>query len=211
MVHERDLGSALFALLVHASLELGKSGKPAVEGETVSVQALGEAFMNVPDTTKTASLPPPAIEVSLVYRGANAESVADVVAPPIEHQLTGLEDMKSMTSHCGDDGTYTLTLTFDPGTDLDIAKVLVENRVRLAMPVLPEIVQRRGMKAKKITPPIPMITGLPERAKQYPRTSAGYLLPFEVVSVHLLVVLIGAAYLARAKRRRPITAKGAAS
>src|SRR5829696_2983855 len=82
---------------------------------------------------------PPTVEVSAIYPGANARVVADTIASPIEQQVNGVEDMLYMSSTCGNDGSYTLTVTFKPGTDLNIAQVLVQNRVYLAQPVLPDL------------------------------------------------------------------------
>src|ERR1043165_1353710 len=95
---------------------------------------------------------PPTVEVSAVYPGANAKVVADTVAAPIEQQVNGVEDMLYMSSQSTNDGTYTLTVTFKPGIDLNIAQVLVQNRVNLAQPVLPELVKRRGVTVKKKSP-----------------------------------------------------------
>ena len=92
---------------------------------------------------------PPTIEVSAVYPGANAQDLVAAVAAPIEQQVNGVENMMYMSSNSGNDGTYTLTVTFKPGTDLNIAQVLVQNRVNLAERVLPEIVRRRGVSVKK--------------------------------------------------------------
>ncbi len=92
---------------------------------------------------------PPTVEVSAVYPGANAQDLVDAVAAPIEQQVNGVENMMYMSSTSGNDGTYTLTVTFKPGTDLNIAQVLVQNRVNLAERVLPEIVRRRGVSVRK--------------------------------------------------------------
>src|SRR5437899_8687837 len=90
---------------------------------------------------------PPTVEVSAVYPGANAQVVADGVAAPIEQQVNGVENMLYMSSQCTNDGTYTLTVTFKLGTDLNIAQVLVQNRVSLATPILPDLVKRKGIAA----------------------------------------------------------------
>ena len=95
--------------------------------------------------------------VSISYPGASAQVVADTVAAPIEQQVNGVEGMLYMSSQMGNDGTYTLTVTFDIGTDLNTALVMVQNRVALAMPQLPTQVQNQGITIRKKTPDILMI------------------------------------------------------
>ncbi len=73
---------------------------------------------------------PPTVLVTARYPGANADTVRDTVAAPIEQQVTGVENMLYMSSQCTNDGTYTLTVTFKLGMDSDMAQVLVQNRVR---------------------------------------------------------------------------------
>src|SRR5947209_7175407 len=92
---------------------------------------------------------PPTVEVSAFYPGANARVVADTVAAPIEQQVNGVEGMMYMSSQCANDGSYTLTVTFQPGSDLNISQVLVQNRESLAEPILPDLVKRRGISVKK--------------------------------------------------------------
>src|SRR6476646_4812123 len=103
---------------------------------------------------------PPTVEVSAYYPGANAQVVADTVAAPIEQQVNGVEGMMYMSSQCTNDGAYTLTVTFQPGSDLNIAQVLVQNRVALAEPILPDLVKRRGISVKKKSPNVLMIVNL---------------------------------------------------
>ncbi len=103
---------------------------------------------------------PPTVEVSASYPGANAQVVADTVAAPIEQQVNGVEGMMYMSSQSTNDGCYTLTVTFELGTNLNMAQVLVQNRVAMAQPILPDLVQRRGVAVKKKSPSILMIVNL---------------------------------------------------
>jgi multidrug efflux pump len=119
----------------------------------------GVAVFNLP-FAQYPEITPPTVEVSAIYPGANARVVADTVAAPIEQQVNGVEDMLYMSSTCANDGSYTLTVTFKPGTDLNIAQVLVQNRVYLAQAVLPDLVKRRGVTVKKKAPNVLMIVNL---------------------------------------------------
>jgi multidrug efflux pump len=103
---------------------------------------------------------PPTVEVSASYPGANAQVVADTVAAPIEQQVNGVEGMMYMSSQCTNDGNYSLTVTFKPGSDLNISQVLVQNRESLAEPILPDLVKRRGISVKKKSPNVLMIVNL---------------------------------------------------
>src|SRR6201995_2112664 len=88
---------------------------------------------------------PPTVQVTTRYPGASAQTVIDTVALPIELQVNGVEHMIYMQSTSASDGTYTLTVTFDIGTDLNFAQVLVQNRVASAMASLPQSVQAQGV------------------------------------------------------------------
>src|SRR5882672_11481185 len=103
---------------------------------------------------------PPTVEVSASYPGANAQVVADTVAAPIEQQVNGVEGMIYMTSQCTNDGNYSLTVTFKPGADLNIAQVLVQQRVSQADSILPDLVKRRGISVKKKSPNVLLIVNL---------------------------------------------------
>jgi multidrug efflux pump len=92
---------------------------------------------------------PPMVRVSAVYPGANAQVVADTVAAPIEQQVNGVEKMMYMTSQSNNDGSYTLDITFEIGTDINMAQVLVQNRVAVAEPTLPDVVKNIGVTTKK--------------------------------------------------------------
>src|ERR1700675_3745432 len=103
---------------------------------------------------------PPTVEVSATYPGANAQVVVDTVAAPIEQQVNGVESLLYMGAQCTNDGTYILTITFKNGVDLNMAQVLVQNRVALAEPILPDLVKRRGVTVKKKSPNVLMIVNL---------------------------------------------------
>ena len=100
-------------------------------------------------TTQYPEITPPTIEVSTIYPGANAELVRDTIAAPIEQQVSGVENAMYMSSQCTNDGRYRLVITFAPGTDLSMAQVLTQVRVSLALPILPELVQRQGVSVLK--------------------------------------------------------------
>lgn len=103
---------------------------------------------------------PATVQVTAIYPGANALTVRDTVAAPIEEQVSGVEGMVYMSSRCTNDGTYTLTVTFRLGMDSDMAQVLVQNRVSLALPVIPSLVQNEGINVKKMMPDTMMIVNL---------------------------------------------------
>ncbi|HBI46827.1 MAG TPA: transporter [Planctomycetales bacterium] len=103
---------------------------------------------------------PPSIVVSTTYPGANAQTVAESVAAPIEQQVNGVENMFYMSSQCANDGSYSLTVTFKPGVNLNFAQVLVQNRINLALPQLPEIVKQIGVVTRKRNPDILLVVNL---------------------------------------------------
>ena len=110
---------------------------------------------------------PPTVVVSAAYPGANAKVVADTVAAPIEQQVNGVENMMYMTSTSSSDGTYALTITFEIGTNLDDAQVLVQNRVAIAQPSFPEEVRRQGLSVKKQSSNIIMAVTLTSPSKKF--------------------------------------------
>src|SRR3954466_9045360 len=103
---------------------------------------------------------PPTVQVTASYPGANTQTVRDTVAAPIEAQVSGVEGMLYMSSTSTNDGTYRLTVTFKQGMDSDMAQVLVQNRVSLALPVIPPLVQNEGITVKKLSPSTLLIVNL---------------------------------------------------
>jgi multidrug efflux pump subunit AcrB len=115
---------------------------------------------------------PPNVRVTANYPGANAQVVADTVAAPIEQQVVGVEGMLYMSSNSNNDGSYTLDVTFALGTDVNMAQVLVQNRVAIAQPTLPDVVKAIGVTVKKQSPDILLAVSLysddnPETGRPY--------------------------------------------
>ena len=108
-------------------------------------------------TAQYPEIAPPTIVVRAQYPGADAETIAATVATPIEQEINGVEHMLYMSSYSASDGSMALTITFELGTDLDAAQVLVQNRVSIAEPRLPEEVRRLGITTAKSSPDLMMV------------------------------------------------------
>jgi hydrophobe/amphiphile efflux-1 (HAE1) family protein len=115
----------------------------------------GLAFFQLP-VSQYPEVVPPTVIVSATYPGANAQTVAETVAAPLEQEINGVENMLYMSSSGTSDGRLNLTVTFKLGTNLDDAQVQVQNRVNSALPRLPEDVRRLGVTAKKQSPDLTM-------------------------------------------------------
>ncbi|MGO9920655.1 MAG: efflux RND transporter permease subunit, partial [Isosphaeraceae bacterium] len=113
---------------------------------------------------------PPTVLVTAFYPGANAQTVRNTVAAPIEEQVSGVENMQYMSSQCTNDGAYNLIVTFRLGMNTDMAQVLVQNRVSLALPVIPPLVQNEGISVKKMSPNTMMIVNLISPDGRYDNT-----------------------------------------
>src|SRR5437763_1772721 len=137
------------------------------------------AVFNLP-VAQYPQITPPSIMVMCTYAGANAKVVADSVAAPIEQQINGVEDMLYMVSQSNNDGTYTLTVTFKPGVNLNFAQVLVQNRINLALPLLPDVVKQAGVSTRKRNPDILMVACLYSPKGRY---SQLYLSNFATIRV----------------------------
>ncbi|MEQ8232185.1 MAG: multidrug efflux RND transporter permease subunit [Gammaproteobacteria bacterium] len=126
---------------------------------TIVVLVGAISFTSLP-IAQYPDIAPPTIQVNAVYPGASAETVAETVAATLEEEINGVEGMLYITSQSTSAGTAGITVTFEPGTDLDNAQVLVQNRVSLAEPRLPEPVRRLGVSTVKANPDALMVVHL---------------------------------------------------
>ena len=124
------------------------------------------AYLALP-ISRYPQISPPTVTVTAVYPGANAETVAETVANPLEQEINGVEGMVYMSSVSSSDGTCKISITFDVGTDLDNANVLVQNKVAAATSKLPEEVQRQGVVTKKASPDILLYASIISKGGKY--------------------------------------------
>src|SRR5215208_4817876 len=124
---------------------------------SIVILGFGAAAVTRLPIAQYPQIAPPTVTVTCNYPGANAVVVSNSVAAPIEQQVNGVEGMLYMSSASNNDGSYTLTITFALGTDLNMAQVLVQNRVQQAMPLLPTEVQQQGVVIRKRTPDLLLV------------------------------------------------------
>src|SRR3984885_9199367 len=119
----------------------------------------GVSYFTLP-VSQYPEIAPPTIQVTASYPGASAEVISKTVATPLEQQINGVENMEYFSSQATGDGKLTVTVTFKLGTDLDTAQVLTQNRVSIALPRLPDAVQRLGVTVSKNSPDMLMVIHL---------------------------------------------------
>ncbi len=134
---------------------------------------LGAISFNELPVSQYPDVVPPTVVVRANYPGASPEVIADAVATPIEQEVNGVEDMLYMSSQCTSDGAMALTITFKLGTDLNQAQVLVQNRVAVALPRLPEEVRRLGVTTIKSSPDLLLVIHLTSPSGQYNQLYVG--------------------------------------
>jgi multidrug efflux pump subunit AcrB len=129
---------------------------------------------------------PPTIRVEATYAGASAQVVAETVAAPIEQEINGVEGMLYMSSQSGNDGSYVLDVTFELGTDINMAQVLVQNRASIALPKVPAEVRAVGVTVKKRSPDTLLIVNLvsdDDPATGHPRYDQLYLSNYATINL----------------------------
>src|SRR5262245_25056291 len=142
------------------------------------------AFPTLP-VAQYPQIAPPIIRVTTVYPGASAQVVADTVAAPIEQQVNGVDRMIYLESTSASDGSYTLNVSFEVGTNIDIASVLVQNRVAIALAQLPDEVRRQGVTTNKVSTSIVSVLALvPKDPEKTPEYTDLYLANYLLIGVN---------------------------
>ncbi|UOY05363.1 multidrug efflux RND transporter permease subunit [Muricauda sp. SCSIO 64092] len=132
----------------------------------------GLAYVSLP-VSQFPDVAPPTVQVVATYPGANAQTLSETVATPLEQEINGVEGMIYMTSQSSADGVVSIQVAFELGTDLDRAQVQVQNRVAIAEPRLPESVRRLGITTNKVSPDILLVVNMYSPNKTYDQTYIG--------------------------------------
>ncbi|MHC4552074.1 MAG: efflux RND transporter permease subunit [Planctomycetota bacterium] len=127
---------------------------------SIFIIMLGAITIPILPIEKTPDITPPTIVVRAVYPGADAETIAETVATPLEEQINGVDHMLYMSSKSSNDGVMELTVTFEVGTNVDMATVLVQNKVAMAEALLPEEVKRQGVTVEKQSTNIVLVVSM---------------------------------------------------
>lgn len=134
---------------------------------SILIVIAGLVSLNSLPVEQYPSITPPTVVVRASYPGANATTIANMIGTPIEQQVNGVEGMLYMSSSSSSTGSYQLTITFEVGTDLDMATVLVENRVNIALPTLPQEVTKIGVTTTKESTNVVMFISLTTSSPDY--------------------------------------------
>jgi len=127
---------------------------------SILISIIGVIAITTLPISQYPNIAPPTVSVSATYTGADAQTVEKTVTTPIESQINGTPGMIYMSSNSTSDGGSRITVTFEVGTDIDIATLDVQNRVSIAEPVLPEAVRRLGVTTRKVNTDILMMVSL---------------------------------------------------
>ena len=132
---------------------------PLVGGALVLMLAGGLSILTLP-VAQYPTIAPPSVEITASYPGADAKTVQDTVTQVIEQNMNGIDNLLYMSSTSDSTGTVQITVTFDSGTNADSAQVQVQNKLQLAMPLLPQEVQQQGVNVKKSSSSFLMVLGM---------------------------------------------------
>lgn len=124
------------------------------------IMGVGILAIRILPVAQYPQIAPPSVNVNATYPGASADTVANTVTQVIEQQMTGLDGLRYLSSSSTSSGLAQITLTFETGTDADIAQVQVQNKLSQALPLLPEVVQRQGLRVQKSSAGFLMVVAL---------------------------------------------------
>lgn len=147
---------------------------------SIVIVVVGLVSLQILPIAQFPEITPPVVQIEADYPGASAEVVAEAVARPIEVQLPGIDNLLYYDSSSTNDGHMTIRLTFEIGTDIDIAQVQTQNRQRLAEPQLPPEVVRQGITVKKVSPDLLAVVAL---SSSDPRQDTVFLSNFAILRI----------------------------